>query len=309
MRFALALALTLAGCTGSVASPDREGGRLTVVSLNPCTDAMLVEIADPDQVLALSHYSSDPAASSMDVDFARKFAMTGGTVEEILALDPDVVLAGTFLPPATRSALEHLGMRVETFGIASSLSDSTAQVARMGELLGRRKRSEQLVARIEAAVATGRSASKISTVLWQPGGIVPGEATLVGELMRNAGFASHSAQLGMGQADYLPLELLLTDPPEVLLVAGDSRAQHHEALQAIRDMRQARFDPSLLYCGGPTIIRAAERLGEIRQSISPLPLAGGVGGGQVNAIAHPAATRPLARPSLAVPPAGGRELS
>ena len=267
MRVALAFAVLLAGCSSGQSVPERgEGEQPTIVSLNPCTDAMLVELAEPHQILALSHYSSDPESSSMDANAAQQFAMTGGTVEEVLALDPDLVVAGTFLPPATRSALERLGIRVETFGIASSVAESDAQVERMGDLLGQQERAKALIARINAAISKARSPQQISAVLWQPWGIVPGEATLVGELMRNAGFASHSAAMGMGQADYLPLEMLLTDPPDVLLVAGDSRAQHHEALEAIPEMRQARFDPSLLYCGGPTIIRAAERLGDISDS-------------------------------------------
>ncbi len=41
-----------------------------IVSLNPCTDAVLVEVADPQQILALSSYSSDPASSSMDLAVA-----------------------------------------------------------------------------------------------------------------------------------------------------------------------------------------------------------------------------------------------
>src|SRR4029079_4978164 len=66
----------------------------TIVSLNPCTDAILAEVADPEQILAISYYSHDPRATSMPLAEARKFRATGGTVEEVLALDPDVVEAG-----------------------------------------------------------------------------------------------------------------------------------------------------------------------------------------------------------------------
>ena len=55
--------------------------------LNPCTDAILAEVAAPGQLLAISHYSKDPRASSMEAAVAARFAATGGTVEEVLALD------------------------------------------------------------------------------------------------------------------------------------------------------------------------------------------------------------------------------
>ena len=79
-----------------------------MVSLNPCTDAVLAQVADPGQLLAISHYSLDPRATSMELAAARRFAATGGTVEEVLALEPDIVVTGSFLPPATVQAATRL---------------------------------------------------------------------------------------------------------------------------------------------------------------------------------------------------------
>lgn len=240
----------------------------TIVSLNPCTDAILAEVAEPAQILAVSHYSHDPRSTSMNLSRALRFPATGGTVEEVLALDPDVVVGSSFMPPATRSAFADLGLRVETVGIASTVADSTAHVRQLASLAGHPERGEALVLRIEAALAAAKPQGEpIPAILWQPDGIVPGEGALVTELMRRTGFASHSAARGLGQADYLSLERLLADPPQVLLVAGAERGQHHPALSELPQMHRARFDPALLYCGGPTIVRAAERLAEIRRSV------------------------------------------
>ena len=242
-----------------------------VVSINPCTDAIAAEIAAPGQLLAISHYSHDPAATSMDLRAARSLPATGGTVEELLALDPDVVLASSFLPPITRRALEDMGIRVVTFDIAASVAGSQAQIERMGELLGEPEAAMSLSRRIAAAVDASRPSggmSKLDAVLWQQGSIVPGEDTLIGELIRETGFANHAAARGLGQGSYLPLEAVLVDPPDVLLVAGRDRGQHHPALAQVDGMTRADFDPSLLYCGGPTIIQAARRLAEIREQAS-----------------------------------------
>lgn len=264
---ALIAVVLLAGCSPHAAPIDSKGAP-TIVSLNPCTDAILAEVAGPDRVLALSHYSRDPRASSMDVARAQQFGVTGGAVEEVLALKPDLVVASTFMPPATRAGLEDLGIRVETFGIASSVADSDVQIRRLAALAGNPKGGEALVAKIEGALgaaAPPKGSAPISTVLWQPSGIVPGEGALISELLRRAGFTSHSAAIGMGQADYLGLEQVIANPPHLLLVAGQERSQLHPALDALPDMRRAAFDPGLLYCGGPTIIRAMRRLREIRE--------------------------------------------
>ncbi|MCP5397257.1 MAG: ABC transporter substrate-binding protein [Sphingomonadaceae bacterium] len=240
----------------------------TIVSLNPCSDAILAEVADPAQILAISHYSHDPRATSMDLATARRFAVTGGTVEEVLALRPDVVVASAFIDPAARLGFERLGLKVETLGMVGTVEESEAQIRQLAALAGHPERGEALIARIEAALSANRGEGEtIPAVLWQPGGIVPGEGQLVDGLMRNAGFASHSAARGMAQAEYLSLESLLAAPPEVLLVAGQERMQTHPALDAVPQMQRADYAPSLLYCGGPTIIRAAERLGEVRRRL------------------------------------------
>lgn len=269
-RLALTAALTagLAACApGEVGEKTGDEGALRVVSLNPCLDAILVDVAHPDQILALSHYSTNPQSSSIPQEIARRYDVTGGTVEEIVALQPDIVLASTFMAPATRAAFDKLGVRVETFDSPMSVEESIDQVGRLAQLIDRKTSGAALAADIRSSVSIVGAGEQRSAVLWQPGGIVPGEQQLISELLRAAGFASHSARLGLGQADYLSLEQVVASPPNVLIVAGQSRAQQHPAL-ARTDTLIAQFDPSLLYCGGPTIPRAMQRLRQIREQIS-----------------------------------------
>lgn len=267
--------LALTGCGGGEAA-DRSvpPERPAIVSLNPCIDAVLVEVADPRRILALSHWSRDPASSSLPPAVARRFAVTGGTVEEVLALQPDLVLAGSFLDPATRGALRRLGVRVETFGIAATLDENEAQVRRIAALAGDEAAGERLVDRMRAALrraAPPPGERAVDTVLWQPGGIVPGQGTLIAELLRRAGFANGAAARGYAQADYLPLEEVAADPPELLLIAGGEAGQRHSVLSRLSETKVERLDPALLYCGGPTIIAAAERLAQLRRDMAERP--------------------------------------
>ena len=262
---AILFALLLAGCAPVA---ERRAGTThpTIVSLNPCSDAILAEVAEPAQLLAISHYSHDPRASSMPLAEARRFRATGGTVEEVLALDPDVVVADPFIAPATRAAFERLGIRVEVLGIAASIAESEAQVRRLAAVAGHPARGEAMVTEIEATLAETRRTGQLPALLWQQGGLVPGEGTLAAELLAHTGFASHSAARGLGQGAYLPLEEVLADPPRVVLAAGSERAQAHPALRSL-DVPVARLDSALLYCGGPTIPKLARRLAEVRDRL------------------------------------------
>ena len=260
------LAALIAGCAPAPAAGPRE--HPTFVSLNPCTDAILAQVADPAQILAISAYSHDPRASSMPPAEARRFRATGGTAEEVLALAPDTVVASPFLAPATRQALARLGIRVESVGPAATVAESERQVRRLAALAGHPERGERLVARIEAAWASARFAGpSVSALVWQQGGIVAGLDTLIAQALGQAGFASHAAARGLGQGAYLPLEQVLADPPRVILAAGGDRLLAHPALRHLAGVRYERLDPALLYCGGPTIERLAPRLAAIRRSV------------------------------------------
>jgi iron complex transport system substrate-binding protein len=273
-RIAALAAVMLAGaCAGPSAPSDAPAQQQqpTIVSLNPCLDAILVEIgAPPEQLLALSHYSRDPSGSSIPAAVAARYGVTGGTAEEVIARRPDVVLASTFLPQPTRSALERAGLRVETFGSPTTLAESAEQVRAVAALTGHRAAGEALAARILAPPPP--PGAPVSALLWQPGEIVAGETTLVAQLLREAGFVSHAAARGLGQADRVSLEGLLADPPQVLLVAGDAAGQRHPVLAGqLKATHIAAFDPSLIYCGGPTIPRARARLAEIRAAAEQRP--------------------------------------
>ncbi|MEM7666625.1 MAG: ABC transporter substrate-binding protein [Pseudomonadota bacterium] len=262
------IAALMAVCSLSACAPERAGpvatnNAPTFVSLNPCLDAILIEVAEAEQILALSHYSRDPSSSSIDVERARAFGVTGGTAEEVLALEPDIVLASSFIAPTTRTAFERLGLRVETFGSPATVEESLDQVRRMAELTGLEQAGDELAERIATAPEQPTGAD-FSALVWQPGQIVPGETTLISEHLRWAGLSSHSSANGLGQADFVSLETLLADPPDILLVAGDRPGQTHPLLDTQRGMMVADFDTSLLFCGGPTIPKARERLSKVR---------------------------------------------
>ncbi len=266
------IALMLAACNDMPAE-DGAGYSNTsgprIVSLNPCLDAILVEIAESEQILALSHYSRDPSSSSIDAQIAERFDVTGGTAEEIIALRPDIVFASTFIPPATKAALERLDVRVETFGSPVSLDDSLAQIERLAAFAGREREGKALKSKImrDAPVLSAEPAApsaRVSVMLWQPGQIVAGQASLVWEHLGRFGFSNHAEKMGLHQADHVTLEAILADPPDLLLVAGNSDGQTHPLLRGLEQTRVARFEPNLFYCGGPSIPKAWKRLEEVR---------------------------------------------
>ncbi|WP_285017136.1 helical backbone metal receptor [Novosphingobium sp. fls2-241-R2A-195] len=270
-----ALLLTLAACQPWSDPPVEGSVRPRIVSLNPCTDAVLAEVTSPGQLLAISHYSHDPSASSMDLARAAQFAEVSDAVEDVVALEPDVVVASSYTPPATAQALRDMGLEVVLEPLPADLPEALAQVRRLAKLAGNRSEGEELAGRMEAAVARAKPPTGVRPVqalLWESGGIVAGDHTLIADLMRRAGFANAAAARGLAQADYLPLERVVADPPRVVFTVGspageEDRMLRHPALAKVRGMIRAPLDRSLIWCGGPTVPKALARFAQVRRSL------------------------------------------
>jgi iron complex transport system substrate-binding protein len=272
MRRAALLCLLLAGCA---APPSSHGGG--IVSLNPCADAMLVELVPPDRIAAISHYSRDPAASSIPYDVARKFNVNHGTAEEIIALRPDLVVADSFASASAREAFARAGVKTLYLGWASTIDQSKAQVRELAAALNAVPAGEAMVSRIDRALSAARTdAPPTPALLWIGGNTVNGAGTLLDEMMVKAGFSDHAAHYGLQGTGYLPIEHVVVDPPRVMLVPdrsgrdASSRAAQMRGWALARSgakVHQARFDRSLVNCGGPVIARAMTRLAEIRRAV------------------------------------------
>ena len=276
-RARLTFGLVLAALTGCAASQPRPvgPGRPTIVSLNLCADAILAEVTPPGQLLAISHYSHKPRAGPIPAAVLRRVPPTGGTVEEIAALAPDLVVGDAFTPPATRAALDRLGIGFVALPIDRDVAASKAQVRTLSRLAGQPARGEALVARIERSLAAAVPPpgwEQRTALVWQGGGLVAGDDSLIAELLGHAGFAPAAASRGLGQGAIVSLEQMLAHPPDVILAAGHPRAEenrllHHPALARLRGVRRASFEPGLFYCGGPSIPRALARLRQIRAEL------------------------------------------
>ena len=267
MRCLAALLLAYGLATPGLAAPAH------VVSVNPCVDAILVEVAEAGQIAGISHYSQDPRSTSMPLATARQFTATSGTAEEIVALAPDLLLSGAHVAPATANALRRLGVPIVEIGIAESIAESRAQIRTIAAAVGHKARGEALIARIDAAVAAAQASGEaVPALIWAGGGLVPGSATLADDLLRTSGFRNLSRDYGLQKWDVLPLERLVAAPPRVLLTtavdASEDRMLGHPVLRPLAGEVAIRpFPERLLNCGGPTIIAALGQLAAVRKSL------------------------------------------
>jgi iron complex transport system substrate-binding protein len=267
---ALASLLMLAGCGGKQAVPAPQAAAAPrVMSLNPCVDAILVEVADPAQILSISHYSHDPRATSIPLAVARRFPANAESAEEVVALRPDLVLLGSHVAPATQRMIRDVGIRIERVDVPATIEESRQQVLQVARAVGHEARGKSLLARIDAALAAARPAANdkpLSALIRLGGSLVPGQGTLADELLMQTGFRNMSADYGLAMWDILPLEPMIARPPRLLLTDRAEGDAESRLLAKVPGLKAADFPDKLLQCAGPNLIEAAGRLATIRRA-------------------------------------------
>ncbi|WP_347304101.1 ABC transporter substrate-binding protein [Croceibacterium sp. TMG7-5b_MA50] len=263
------LLLLLAGC--APAGEQRQGG---IVSLNPCSDQLLLALVPAGRIAAISHYSQQAGATSVPLDVARGLRSTGGTAEEVIALAPRLVVATSYTPPATRAAFAKAGLRVLYLDSPTTIAASKAQVAELAHAIGAEARGAAINARIDHAVAGARwSGAAVPALLYISGDLANGAGTLLHEMMQVAGFRNAAADYGLAMTGSLPVEIILTDPPAVILSpdrGGRTAALRRRLLERTdADTREVTFPRELVNCGGPTIPAALARLAAVRRQVAP----------------------------------------
>ncbi|MDP1025728.1 ABC transporter substrate-binding protein [Sphingomonas sp. KR1UV-12] len=253
-------ALLLAGCAPAIPG----GGG--IVSVNPCADAMLVRLLPPARIAAISHYSQDPAATSIPLDLARRFHATAGTAEEVIALAPDLVVASSFTAPATRDAYARAGLKTLYLDAPQTIAASEAQLRQLAAAVGAKAAGEREVAAIEVALhdtAPPPGTRRPTALLYIAGDLANGGGTLLDAMMRHVGLTNAAARYGLTFTGRLPAETIVARPPDVILAPADGRAAALRQ-RLLPDTPVVRFPRALVNCGGPAIAPALRRLAAIR---------------------------------------------
>lgn len=275
---AAALLTPVAPAGATATAPARILSLTRILSLNSCTDAILVELVGPTRIAGLSHWSRDPHGSTI-AELARRLPITYGSAEEVVALRPDLVLTGQFGSPPLDGTLRRLGIPVLRTRTPFTVAESEAQIRMVAARVGASARGEALVRRIDAALGAAApppGSRPVTALVLNPGGTTLGPRTLTGELMRRAGLENIAARYGAGDWGEVRLEQLIADPPRLLLTSPrgpgapgwNERILSHPALRAIRArMVQAPLPERLLFCGGPAIVPALQALSSARKAV------------------------------------------
>ena len=250
-----------------------------IVSMAPSNTEILFAVGAGGQVVGRDDFSNYPPE-------ALAVSTIGGSMgdynlEQIVSLNPDLVLAAEINTPEQVKAMEDLGLTVFYLSNPTDMEGLYAMLDTVGELSGHKTQAETLAAslseRVAVVEATLSAMEKPVTVFYELDGTEPAKPWTVGPgnfidlLIRMAGGENIGASLEFAWGQ-LSLEALLVADPEVILLGDANYGVTVEQvagragwgdLSAVREGRVFPFDGDLVSRPGPRMVEGLEEMARI----------------------------------------------
>jgi iron complex transport system substrate-binding protein len=271
----LAAAAAMLGLTGvAEAAPAAKPQR--VMSLNMCTDQLLLQLLPPNRITSVTYLSRASYRPLISAEAAH-VAINYNSPEEVLAQRPDLVISGNVFSPGARAVFRRAGIALLEVPFANGFEDIRSITRSIGRAVGEEENANALLRRMDATLAELRASApnpRITVLGWDAGGNVPGPATLFGEILAAAG-ATNVAEKTSDSLVYdsytnFDLEQLVTLNPQAVLHSGSladrpdtlNQKIQHRVVRSLFAGRELTYPEILYRCGLPQSADAAKTLRE-----------------------------------------------
>jgi len=250
-----------------------------IVSLNLCTDELVLRLADRANIASVTWLSKDPISANV-VDLAADVPINHGLAEEIIPLDPDLVVAGTFTTRTAVAMLKQTRFPVTEFTVAHNIEDVRAGIRKMAQLVGEPARGEALVASLDqrlASIGASVPARRPTALVFNANGFTVGAGTLVDDIMTQAGLDNVAAHMKLGNYTQVPLETVVRSDVDILIISARRDGPPSLATALLDHPVLSRLGPkthivvlptNLWSCGGPEVAEAIARLHRAAEDVS-----------------------------------------
>ena len=229
-----------------------------IVSLDLCSDWLLAHYAPGSQSVTYS-----PMVRRFPLPKALAERPThNGSLEQILSLQPDVVLVGEFNAFMLRQRLESLGVKVVVMPLPQTLDDLAGMELNMLALTGQSASAWPRTTQTVPAHVSGQSHGRL--LLLGPNGYGTGRNTFEDSLITRAGWVNYIEHNGHVKLD---LEAVAAHPPDAIVwsaprhaALANQFAQHPVLQRAVPPERWIQTDDWRWQCPGPWMYHLIEQL-------------------------------------------------
>ena len=241
-----------------------------IVSLDLCSDQIVLILADQNQVAAISTAADD--VYSFYREKAVFFPKTRGKIEEIIMLEPDVVMQTYSTTMNMGKMTKRIGASLIELNYSNEPEILYKNIKMAGKVLGQNDRASQFNKRYANRInkIKNQPRSKLKIAYVTPSGVTAGIGTSVNDIIKLSGFESYAATHNFKGWLNLPIENLIMDPPDIFITgyfedkavtqSNWSLARHNSLIKMMKNIPTVNIPSSYLSCNGLFIVDAAEHI-------------------------------------------------
>ncbi|MGB0343466.1 MAG: ABC transporter substrate-binding protein [Parvibaculales bacterium] len=203
-------AQNIAAAAMAMNAPDASAQLPRLVSLNMCADPYLMAFADKRQILALTAFSTQAELSPF-ADAARAYPTGTGSIEDLLAQKPDLVITSAYSDANRLKLLAAADIEVLQLDAAQSYAQARGEIIRLGRAIGRLPQARAYLRRLDAAVKahsrTPSATRRPRLVNFQRRGLSVGKGHIVDDIITLAGAENATRQTGEANQPLMVLSL------------------------------------------------------------------------------------------------------
>lgn len=240
-----------------------EASSVRVVSQTVGTDELLIALAEPSQIAALSHLSQEPAFCAVSEE-AKKFPQLPKNcdLEGALKFAPTLLLCADYSRAEVVEQARRAGLRVIVLTRYYTLQNAYDNLRLIARELGpeAEARAEKIIADCQNRVAKLRErlqgVKPVRVLAPSTYGVIPGDNSTFQDMCDHAGAENLGFTIGKLHGHAAPPnEQMLTWPVEKLVITGDSlesalavfkKLSPYQYMPAVRENRAVLLKPYLI---------------------------------------------------------------
>ena len=197
-----------------------------IVSLGLSTDEILLSLASPEQIAALTSYADDPGLCSMtEAAQAVSVKIKDKSPESVLALDPDLVLVTDGVPKELADSLRDLGIPVFVSHTPKHIDGILTRIEMIGRMVGEEKNAAALIAQkralladVEQRVGDIPEEERPIVVAFSFSGVFGRKDGIFDDMCRHASLRNGAAMVGLTATTAVSMEQVVALNPDVFLL-------------------------------------------------------------------------------------------
>jgi iron complex transport system substrate-binding protein len=183
---------------------------------------LLLQLVPRSRIALLSQYALDPEIS-VHWKEAEGIPSARGGLEELVRLQPDLVLVSSYSSPTLISLLKSRGVRVLEIGVINDFDALRELILQAGHCVGEEARADEIIRGMEARIERLKAKrpvieSRPKAMFYFQDGFAPGPRSFANAILELAGFSNVGARINGGEGVNVSMETVLMSRPDVLIL-------------------------------------------------------------------------------------------